>query len=97
MATRGRTSGLLQRLRFRFRRRSPGLGGGPRVWPAGLLLILGAIGLWFAETYKPSAANILGLNDNKFYLKSDAYHALVIVSIVLLVLGGIRLLMAVSR
>jgi hypothetical protein len=67
------------------------------VWPAGLALVLGAIGLWFAQAYKPSLSNTLGLNGNTFVLKPGAYHALIIVSIVLLAVGGIRLLMGLNR
>jgi hypothetical protein len=62
-----------------------------------MLIIAGGFGLWFAETYKPSVANALGLNGNTFVLKPGAYHAILIVSIVLLVLGAIRLLTALSR
>jgi hypothetical protein len=65
-----------------------------RVWPAGILLVIGAVGLWFAETYKPSVANDLGLNGNKFVLKPESFHVIVIVSIVLMVIGGLRLVMA---
>jgi hypothetical protein len=68
----------------------------PNVWPAGIALVLGAVGLWFAQTYKPSVSNALGLNGNTFFLKPGAYHALVIVSIVLLIGGGIRLLMVLT-
>lgn len=68
-----------------------------RVWPAAVLLVLGAVGLWFAETYKPSVANDLGLNGNKFVLKPESFHIIVIVSIVLLVIGGVRLLTAAGR
>jgi len=66
----------------------------PRIWPAGLILAIGAVGVWFAQTYKPTVSNELGLNGNTFVLKPGSYHLIVIVSIVLPVIGGIRLLMA---
>jgi hypothetical protein len=61
------------------------------------MLALGAIGMWFAQTYKPTFSNELGLNGNTFVLKPGSYHLIVIVSIVLLVIGGIRLVMALRR
>lgn len=67
-----------------------------RVWPSAFWIVAGAIGLWFAETYKPSAANQLGLNGNSFYLKSGTDHLIVIVSIVVLALGVIRLLVVLN-
>jgi hypothetical protein len=67
------------------------------VWPSAVALIVGGICLWAAETYKPTAANVLGLNGNSFVLKPATYHALIIVSIVLLALGLVRLFMALSR
>jgi hypothetical protein len=70
---------------------------GPRIWPAGLMLAVGAVGMWFANTYKPTLSNQLGLNGNTFVLKPGSYHLIVIVSIVLLVVGGIRLVMALRR
>jgi len=59
-------------------------------------MIAGAIGLWFAETYKPSASNELGINGNSFYLKSSTDHLIVIVSIIVLVLGVVRLLVVLN-
>lgn len=70
--------------------------GKVRVWPSGFLLVLGAVGLWFAETYKPTVSNQLGLNGS-FYLKPGPYHVIALGSILLLVIGGIRLLMAIGR
>lgn len=67
-----------------------------RVWPSAFWIVAGAIGLWFAETYKPSAANQLGLNGNSFYLKSGTDHVVVIISIVVLLAGVIRLLVVLN-
>lgn len=64
---------------------------------AAVLLIGGAICLWVAENYKPTLGNQLGLNGNSHVLTPGAYHALTIVGIVCLVLGGIRLLTALWR
>jgi hypothetical protein len=62
-----------------------------RAWPTVLLVILGAVGYWFVQTYKPTASNQLGLNGNTFYLKTRL-RLIVVVSIVLLVIGVVRLL-----
>jgi hypothetical protein len=64
---------------------------------AAVLLIAGGICLWIAENYKPTLSNQLGLNGNSLVLTRGAYHALMIVGIVCLVLGGIRLLAALVR
>ena len=63
---------------------------------ATVLLVGGAICLWFAENYKPSLSNQLGLNGNAQVLTPGAYHTLMMtmVGIVCLVLGAIRLLTA---
>ncbi len=53
--------------------------------------------MWFAQTYKPTVANELGLNGNTFYLKPGIYHILMVVSIVLLVGGVIRVAMILSQ
>jgi hypothetical protein len=37
------------------------------------------------------------LNGNSFYLKPGSYHAIVLISIVVLVLGVVRLLVVLSR
>lgn len=66
----------------------------PRIWPAGLTLAIGVLGMCFAQTYKPTLSTELGLNGNTFVLTPGSYHLIVIVSIVLLVIGGIRLVMA---
>lgn len=62
-----------------------------------VLLVGGGICLWIAENYKPSLSNELGLNGNSHVLTPTAYHTLVIVGIVCLVLGAIRLLTALLR
>lgn len=67
------------------------------IWPAAIAVVLGGLGLWFAQTFKPSAANALGLNGNSFYLKPATYHALLVVSVILIVLGALRLLTALFR
>lgn len=61
---------------------------------AAVLLTAGGICLWIAQNYKPSLGNQLGLNGNSHVLTPSAYHTLMIVGIVCLVLGGIRLLTA---
>jgi hypothetical protein len=64
---------------------------------SGLVLITGGVCLWIAETYRPTVSNQLGLNGDKIVLSSGTYNALMIAGIVLLVLGAIRLLLAVMR
>jgi hypothetical protein len=64
---------------------------------AAVLLIGGGICLWVAESYKPSLGNQLGLNGNSHVLTPAAYHTLIVVGIVCLVLGALRLLTALAR
>jgi hypothetical protein len=66
------------------------------VWPSAFWIVAGAIGLWFAETYKPSASNQLGLNGNSFYLKPATDHVIVIASLVVVMAGVIRLLVVLT-
>jgi Protein of unknown function (DUF2510) len=64
---------------------------------AAVLLVGGGICLWVAENYKPSLSDELGLNGNSHVLTPTAYHTLMIVGIVCVVLGAIRLLTALLR
>jgi hypothetical protein len=59
-------------------------------------IIAGAVGLWLAQTYKPSASNQLGLNDNSFYLRPGTDHLVTIASILVIVLGAIRTLVVLT-
>jgi Protein of unknown function (DUF2510) len=59
-------------------------------------ILAGAVGLWLALTYKASASNQLGLNGNSFYLKPGPDHLITIASILVLVLGSIRLLVVLT-
>jgi hypothetical protein len=70
---------------------------GSSLFLAAVLLIGGGICLWIAENYKPTLTNELGLNGNTHVLTPGAYHTLMIVGIVCLVLGLIRLVTALSR
>lgn len=86
------------------RRRDPSLpsaglqlGGNADLWMAGVPLALGIIGVWFAETYKPSLSNALGLNGNSFYLPAGLDHLILIVSVAVGVFGLVRLVHLHSR
>lgn len=68
-----------------------------KVWPAGVLIVLGALGLWFANAYKPSPTNDVGLNGNQLVLSPTTYHTIQVASIIVLVVGVIRLLVAIGR
>jgi hypothetical protein len=64
---------------------------------AAVLLVGGAVCLWIAQNYKPTVGNELGLNGNSHVLTPGAYHTLMIVGIACLILGGIRLVVALIR
>jgi hypothetical protein len=66
------------------------------IWPAGIAAVLGVIGIWFAQTYRPTAANQLGLNGNTFYLKPGTYDVIMVAAIALVIGGVIRLAMILS-
>jgi hypothetical protein len=62
------------------------------IWATFVLLLLGGAGIWFAQTYKPTFANQLGLNNNTFVLKPETYHIILFGSAGLAALAVFHLL-----